>query len=219
MKGLYIILVPVIVGISLGIYITSNITLDNVNNESLLTNIKLMENGSPVFGATNAQISIVEFGDYQCTFCYKFHQNTFNNIQIEYIDSGKVNYVYRDFPLNGHDSVLAAEASYCAGDQGKYWSYHNLLFNNWAGENTGWININSLIKFATKANLDISEFNKCLDTHKYYQKVMDNESYANKIGINATPSFLIFDDKELIRIIGAEQLNKFQSVINQLSSK
>ena len=210
---------PVIVGISLGIYITSNITLDNVNNESLLTNIKLMENGSPVFGATNAQISIVEFGDYQCTFCYKFHQNTFNNIQIEYIDSGKVNYVYRDFPLNGHDSVLAAEASYCAGDQGKYWSYHNLLFNNWAGENTGWININSLIKFATKANLDISEFNKCLDTHKYYQKVMDNESYANKIGINATPSFLIFDDKELIRIIGAEQLNKFQSVINQLSSK
>jgi protein-disulfide isomerase len=211
--------VPVIVGISLGIYITSNITLDNVNNESLLTNIKLMENGSPVFGATNAQISIVEFGDYQCTFCYKFHQNTFNNIQIEYIDSGKVNYVYRDFPLNGHDSVLAAEASYCAGDQGKYWSYHNLLFNNWAGENTGWININSLIKFATKANLDISEFNKCLDTHKYYQKVMDNESYANKIGINATPSFLIFDDKELIRIIGAEQLNKFQSVINQLSSK
>jgi len=219
LKGLYIILVPVIVGISLGIYITSNITLDNVNNESLLTNIKLMENGSPVFGATNAQISIVEFGDYQCTFCYKFHQNTFNNIQIEYIDSGKVNYVYRDFPLNGHDSVLAAEASYCAGDQGKYWSYHNLLFNNWAGENTGWININSLIKFATKANLDISEFNKCLDTHKYYQKVMDNESYANKIGINATPSFLIFDDKELIRIIGAEQLNKFQSVINQLSSK
>jgi protein-disulfide isomerase len=211
--------VPVIVGISLGIYITSNITLDNVNNESLLTNIKLMENGSPVFGATNAQISIVEFGDYQCTFCYKFHQNTFNNIQIEYIDSGKVNYVYRDFPLNGHDSVLAAEASYCAGDQGKYWSYHNLLFNNWAGENTGWININSLIKFATKANLDISEFNKCLDTHKYYQKVMDNESYANKIGINATPSFLIFDDKELIRIIGAEQLDKFQSVINQLSSK
>ena len=210
---------PVIVGISLGIYITSNITLDNVNNESLLTNIKLMENGSPVFGATNAQISIVEFGDYQCTFCYKFHQNTFNNIQIEYIDSGKVNYVYRDFPLNGHDSVLAAEASYCAGDQGKYWNYHNLLFTNWAGENTGWININSLIKFATKANLDISEFNKCLDTHKYYQKVMDNESYANKIGINATPSFLIFDDKELIRIIGAEQLNKFQSVINQLSSK
>jgi len=219
LKGLYIILVPIIVGISLGIYIASDIMSDNVNNESLLTNTRLMENGSPIFGVTNAQISIVEFGDYQCTFCYKFHQNTFNNIQIEYIDSGKVNYVYRDFPLNGHDSVLAAEASYCAGDQGKYWNYHNLLFTNWAGENTGWININSLIKFATKANLDISEFNKCLDTHKYYQKVMDNESYANKIGINATPSFLIFDDKELIRIIGAEQLNKFQSVINQLSSK
>ena len=190
-----------------------------MNNESLLTNTKLMENGSPMIGATNAQISIVEFGDYQCTFCYKFHQDTFNNIQIEYIDSGKVNYVYRDFPLNGHDSVLAAEASYCAGDQGKYWNYHNLLFTNWAGENTGWININSLTKFAIQVDLDIFEFNKCLNTNKYYQKVMDNENYAKKIGINATPSFLIFDDKELIRIIGAEQLDKFQSVINQLSSK
>ena len=190
-----------------------------MNNESLLTNTKLMENGSPMIGATNAPISIVEFGDYQCTFCYKFHQDTFNNIQIEYIDLGKVNYVYRDFPLNGYDSVLAAEASYCAGDQDKYWSYHNLLFNNWAGENTGWVNINSLIKFATQVDLDISEFNKCLNMHKYYQKVMDNENYAEKIGINATPSFLIFDDKELIRIIGAEQLDKFQSVINQLSSK
>ena len=219
MKGLYVILVPVIVGISLGIYITSNIISDNMNNESLLTNTKLMENGSPMIGATNAQISIVEFGDYQCTFCYKFHQDTFNNIQIEYIDSGKVNYVYRDFPLNGHDSVLAAEASYCAGDQGKYWNYHNLLFTNWAGENTGWININSLTKFAIQVDLDIFEFNKCLNTYKYYQKVMDNENYAKKIGINATPSFLIFDDKELIRIIGAEQLDKFQSVINQLSSK
>ena len=219
MKGLYVILVPVIVGISLGIYITSNIISDNMNNESLLTNTKLMENGSPMIGATNAQISIVEFGDYQCTFCYKFHQDTFNNIQIEYIDSGKVNYVYRDFPLNGHDSVLAAEASYCAGDQGKYWNYHNLLFTNWAGENTGWININSLTKFAIQVDLDIFEFNKCLNTNKYYQKVMDNENYAKKIGINATPSFLIFDDKELIRIIGAEQLDKFQSVINQLSSK
>ena len=219
MKGLYIILVPIIVGISLGIYIASDIMSDNVNNESLLTNSRLMENGSPIFGATNAQISIVEFGDYQCTFCYKFHQNTFNNIQIEYIDTGKVNYVYRDFPLNGHDSVLAAEASYCAGDQGEYWNYHNLLFINWAGENTGWININSLTKLAIQADLDIFEFNKCLNTNKYYQKVMDNESYAKKIGINATPSFLIFDDKELIRIIGAEQLDKFQNVINQLASK
>ena len=98
-------------------------------------------------------------------------------------------------------------------------NYHNLLFINWAGENTGWININSLTKLAIQAGLDISEFNKCLNTNKYYQKVMDNESYAKKIGINATPSFLIFDDKELIRIIGAEQLDKFQNVINQLASK
>ena len=128
MKNLYIILVPVIVGISLGILITNNVVSDSVNNESLLTITRLMDNGSPILGNPNASITLVEFGDYQCTFCYKFHQNTLNDIQIIYIDTGKVNYVYRDFPLNGPSSILAAEASYCAGEQDKYWpvSYTHL---------------------------------------------------------------------------------------------
>ena len=63
----------------------------------------------------------------------------------------------------------------------------------------------------------IHEFKNCISTHKYYQKVIDNENYAKKIGINATPSFLIFNNGELIRIIGAQQLEKFQNVIEQLT--
>ncbi|MDP6857543.1 MAG: thioredoxin domain-containing protein [Candidatus Nitrosopelagicus sp.] len=178
-----------------------------------------MNNGSPKIGDNDAKISIVEFGDYQCTYCYKFHQNTLSDIQIQYIDSGTLNYVYRDFPLNGPDSILAAEASYCAADQEKYWQYHNLLFDNWAGEKTGWINTDSLVRFAINIELNIIEFKNCLSSHKYYQKVIDNENYAKKIGINATPSFLIFNDDELIRIIGAQQLEKFQNVIEQLTLK
>ena len=210
---------PVIVGISIGLYIATNPMLNSMNEESELTITQLMENGSPIFGNQNAEISIVEFGDYQCTFCYKFHQNTLNSIQSEYIDSGKINYVYRDFPLNGSDSILAAEATYCANEQGNYWQYHNLLFENWAGEKTGWITINSLIQFAVDLDLNITEFKNCLTTHKYYQKVIDNEDYAKKIGINATPSFLIFNNEEVIRIIGAQELGKFQNVIDQLISK
>ena len=137
MKGIYFILIPVIVGISLGLYIVTDPMLSSMSNESELTITQLMENASPIIGSQNAEISIVEFGDYQCTFCYKFHQNTLNIIQSDYIDSGKINYVYRDFPLNGSDSILAAEATYCANDQENYWQYHNLLFENWAGENTG----------------------------------------------------------------------------------
>ena len=210
---------PVVVGISLGLYMISNPMLNSMSGESELTITQLMENGSPIFGNQNAEISIVEFGDYQCTFCYKFHQNTLNSIQSEYIDSGKINYVYRDFPLNGSDSILAAEATYCANEQGNYWQYHNLIFENWAGENTGWVTMNSLTQFAVDLNLDITEFQNCLTTHKYYQKVIDNENYAKKIGINATPSFLIFNDEEVVRIIGAQQLDKFQNAIDQLTSK
>ena len=189
--------------------------LNSINEESSLTKTQLMKNGSPKIGDDNAKISIVEFGDYQCTFCYKFHQNVLDDIQIQYINSGKVNYVYRDFPLNGVDSILAAEASYCANDQEQYWQYHNLLFDNWAGEKTGWINMNSLVRFAVEAELNILEFKNCLTTHKYYQKVIDNENFARKIGINATPSFLIFDDQKLVRVIGAQPLEQFKNALNQ----
>ena len=219
MKGIYFILIPVIVGIILGLYIINNSVSNSVNDESSFTKTQLLNNGSPKIGDNDAEISIVEFGDYQCTFCYKFHQNTLSDIKIQYIDSGKSNYVYRDFPLNGPDSIFAAEASYCAADQEKYWQYHNILFDNWAGEKTGWINMDSLVRFAIQAELNIDEFKNCLSTHKYYQKVIDNENYAKKLGINATPSFLIFNNEEVIRIIGSQSLEKFQNAIDQLISK
>ena len=187
-----------------------------MSDQSLITNSQLIKNGSPQIGLDNALITIVEFGDYQCTFCYKFHQDTLNDIKIEYIDTGKANYVYRDFPLNGPSSILASEASYCADDQGKYWEYHNTIFKNWAGENTGWINMNSLLGFAAQLDLDIIEFSNCMDRHMHYQKVINNESYAKQIGISATPTFLIFDDAQLIRIIGAQPLEKFQNALNQI---
>jgi len=216
LKNSYLISIPIIIGIILGMYVTNDLVLDSTDDQSLLTSAQLMKNGSPKIGLSTAPVSIVEFGDYQCTFCYKFHQSTLSDIKIEYIDTGKVNYVYRDFPLNGPNSILAAEASYCADEQNKYWQYHNIIFKNWAGENTGWVNMNSLVKFAVQANLAIPEFRNCLNEHKYYEKVIDNENYARQIGINATPTFLIFDDKQLIRIIGAQQLDKFQNALNQL---
>ena len=216
MKGIYFISIPIIVGIILGIYITTNLTSDSMSDQSLITNSQLIKNGSPQIGLDNAPITIVEFGDYQCTFCYKYHQDTLNDIKIEYIDAGKANYVYRDFPLNGPSSILASEASYCADDQGKYWEYHNTIFKNWAGENTGWINMNSLLGFAAQLDLDIIEFSNCMDRHMHYQKVINNESYAKQIGISATPTFLIFDDIQLIRIVGAQPLEKFQNALNQI---
>ena len=113
-------------------------------NVTQLVPSKLIENGSPILGDSNAPITILEWGDYQCTYCYKFHQNTLNVINEDFVKEGKVKLVFKDFPLNGPDSHLAAQASYCAEDQGKYWEYHDELYKNWGGERTGWITRDSL---------------------------------------------------------------------------
>ena len=216
MKNVYFFAIPVIIGLIIGFLIISN--EDNTDQEvTLFTKEKLLENSPPIVGDKNAKITILEFGDYQCTFCYKFHQQTLDSIKESYISTGKVNYTYKDFPLNGIDSVLAAEASLCAEEQGKYWDYHNTLFNNWAGERTGWITQNSLIDFAKQTQLDLKKFTDCVNSHKNNQKVIDNQNFAKSVGINATPSFLIFNDEKLIRIIGSQPIEQFDNAIEQMN--
>ena len=170
MKNAYFLAIPIIIGLIIGLIVISN--GDNSDQKSnLFSKEELLENTPPIIGDINAKITILEFGDYQCTFCYKFHQQTLDSIKESYISTGKVNYTYKDFPLNGIDSVLAAEASLCAEEQGKYWDYHNTLFNNWAGERTGWVTDNSLLNLAKQSNLDINQFTECMKNHKYQQKV------------------------------------------------
>ncbi|ABK77893.1 protein-disulfide isomerase [Cenarchaeum symbiosum A] len=88
----------------------------------------MMAGDAPVLGDPGAGITIVEWGDYQCTFCFRFHGTSLQALKAEYIDTGDVKLVFRDFPLNGPDSVLAAEASYCAKEQGRYWEYHDTVY-------------------------------------------------------------------------------------------
>ena len=103
--------------------------------------------------------------------------------------NGKVKLIYKDFPLNGPDSFLAAEATYCAEDQGKYWQYHNELYKNWGGERTGWVTRDSLDRFATTINLNLDMFDACLDDQKYQKRVRALYEFGKEIGIDATPSF------------------------------
>ena len=218
MRNYYLLAIPAIIGIFVGAYlgIAENDKVEN--NETLLTAQKLVRNGSPIVGNPNAPITILEWGDFQCTFCYRFHESSLDIIQREYIETGIANLVFKDFPLNGPDSVLAAEAAYCAEDQGKYWSYHDELYANWAGERTGWITDDSLNQFAITADLDIEKFNSCLDDHKYRQRVLDLEQFGREIGIDATPSFLIFNDEKIIKITGNQPIDVFRKVIDGLSN-
>ena len=211
---LYYLSIPIIIGIIVGGFIVGYET--NSNNSETLTSEKLIKNGSPIMGNIDAPITILEWGDYQCTYCYKFHQNTLNIINEEFIKTGKVKIIFKDFPLNGYESKLAAEASYCAQDQQKYWEYHNELYKNWAGERTGWITREALTKFAQIVELNTEEFNKCLDDQKYQNKVNSMYEFGKEIGIDATPSFLVFNDQKIIKIRGNQPLEVFLKTFDEL---
>ncbi len=213
MKQILYIVIPVIVGVAVGMFLAFN--YEPENNSALLTKSKLIEGGSPILGKTNAQITILEFGDYQCTYCYKFHESTLKTIEEEYIKTGKVKLVFKDFPLNGADSFLAAEATYCANDQGKYWEFHNEVYKNWAGERTGWVTRESLDVFANTVGLNLDEFNACLDSHTYSDKVSNLYEFGKDIGIDATPSFLIFNDEKIIKIRGNQPLEVFLKTFDE----
>ena len=210
----YYFLIPIMIGVITGVFLVSY--QPENENSKILTVSKLIEGGSPVWGDSNAPITILEWGDYQCTFCYKFHQDTLNKINEEYIQTGKVKIIFKDFPLNGPDSKLAAEATYCAHDQNRYWEYHNQLYENWAGERTGWITKEVLSEFAKTIDLDIAEFNKCLDESKYKNKINSIYEFGSEIGINATPSFLVFNDQKIIKIRGNQPLEVCLKTFNEL---
>ncbi len=212
MNKIIYLVIPIVLGL-ISVLFLYNIGIDN---ESLFSQKNLIEDGSPIIGNPNAPITVLEWGDYQCTFCYRFHESSLNILLSEYVDTGRVKLVFKDFPLNGPDSVLAAEASYCAEDQGKYWKYHDELYDNWAGERTGWINYDSLNKFAKSIDLEMEQFSSCLNEHKYRQKVLRLEKFGREIGIDATPSFLIFNNEKIIKIRGNQPIDAFRQAIDDL---
>ena len=211
---IYFLVIPVIIGILFGVLIIAN--QEDLGSSSMVLNKKNLLEGSTILGNPDAKISIVEFGDYQCTFCYKFHDETMKIILDQYVMDGEVNFVYKDFPLNGAPSIMASEASYCAQEQGKFWEYHDLIYENWEGENTGWLTRNALDRFAKEVKLNQSEFNSCMNDSKYRQKVLEIEQFAMEIGVDATPTFIIFDDTNAYRIIGAQPFEKFEQVLDEL---
>lgn len=175
---------------------------------------------APALGSDNAKVTIVEFGDYQCTWCHRWHEGTKDMLVSDYVDTGKVRFLFKDFPINDlsdRASSLAAEASYCAADQGKYWEYHDEVYSNWEGENTGWVTRTSLEQFAKDAGVrDMPAFSGCMDSGKYTSVVRDNYSLARSIGLDATPSFIVIIEGETPQLMrGAHPYSTFERVINE----
>lgn len=211
----YYLAIPAIMGVIAGIFAVIYF-VNPKDTQNDFTVQQLLDIGSPPHGSVLAPITIIEFGDYQCTFCYKFHQSSLGTLTEEYIKSGKARLVFVDFALNGEDSILAAEAAHCANEQGKFWKYHDQLYNNWSGERTGWINKQSLIEFAHNAELNLEIFSECLDSGKYRQQVIDTYDFGQKIGINATPSFLIIAGDKIVKITGNQPIDVFRKTLDSM---
>jgi protein-disulfide isomerase len=180
---------------------------------------------APALGNDSAKVTIVEFGDYQCTWCHRWHESTKDAVMTSFVDTGKARFLFKDYPINDlsdRASSKAAEASYCAADQGKYWQYHDETYNNWKGENPSpaWVTAASLKQFATNVGIkDMDAFSQCLDSGKYAGIVSDNYNLARSIGLDATPSFIVIADGQTPKLLrGAYPYSSFENVINGMTS-
>jgi protein-disulfide isomerase len=169
-------------------------------------------------GDPNAPIKIEEFSDFQCPFCARFHTETESQLVNTYVTNGTVYFVYRSFGnFIGPESQAAAEAAYCAGDQNKYWEYHDILFANQTGENVGAFSTRRLQAFAEALSLDMNAFNSCLNSGKYADRVAQDKADGTAAGVTATPTFVLsytVNGEQKTRIIsGAQPISEFQNQI------
>jgi protein-disulfide isomerase len=172
-------------------------------------------NSSPILGDPNAPITLVEFGDYQCHFCNVHFHNTEHNLLVNYIETGKVKMIFKDFTIIGPDSINAAHGAHCAEDQKKFWQYHDILYNNWTGENNGWASSDNLLKFAQEIELDIDQWSDCMISAKYSQIITDSSKDARDLGITGTPAFFVIGpDNTITKISGAQPYENFEQIFN-----
>jgi protein-disulfide isomerase len=179
----------------------------------------LIEQGSPHLGNISAPITVVDFSDFQCHLCARYVKNTEPLINDTYIQTGKVFLVFKHLPNRGFDSMGAHLAAQCANEQGKFWQFHKLLYDNQQGIDSGWANEDNLKKFASQIpGLEIGQFHSCFDNQTYNEFINNDVELAKSQGLFDTPSFIILNninssDPEIIR--GAQPFPAFQSVIEK----
>jgi protein-disulfide isomerase len=162
-------------------------------------------------GDPNAPVHIVEYGDFQCPYCLQFWAETEPQLIKEYVNTGHVFFEYRAVAFIGPESAEAAKGAYCAGDQNKFWEFHDTLFSNWTGENVGDFTQDKLIKYADTLGLDMQRFESCMSEEKHKGTVEQDAAKAEADGVSATPTLFING----IKVEGAQPF----SILKQLIEK
>ena len=186
--------------------------------EEQVVKAKVNLEGFAMLGSKEAPLTIVEFTDYQCPFCQRFHTTAFPELKTNYIDTGKVRFYSRDLPLDFHPNAMrAAEAARCANEQGQFWKLRDVM-----GANPNKLDMDSLVADATDLKMDVKAFRACVESEKYKNAVQTDVMEAMKIGANGTPTFVIGKstpngvDGELV--VGAEPYAMFDQKLKELGS-
>jgi protein-disulfide isomerase len=160
---------------------------------------------NPTLGPESAPITLIEFSDYECPFCKKWNTEVYPKLKEKYGD--QIRFVFRDFPLYSihPDAIPSAEAANCAGEQNKYFEFHDLLF-------TGGLPLSreTFLTYANQIELDQASFEKCVDERRYQKEVESDLQFASNLGIQSTPTFFING----LAIVGAQPLDVFERVID-----
>ena len=183
------------------------------------TIVQVSLDDDPVKGDPDAPVTIVEFSDFECPFCFRFFDQTLPLIQEDYIDTGKVKLVYRDLPIdsihpNTRPTHIAAE---CADEQGMFWEYHDILFENQAEWNKlGAADLDSQLKqYATILELQSTSFDQCLLSQDIADEVQADVLQAVSYSANGTPTFFIGNEQDgFVKVVGAQPYQVFQNIID-----
>ncbi len=151
-------------------------------------------------------VTLEEFGDFQCSHCMQFALGIGKQLKEDFVNTGKIRFVFRHFPFIGEESFRAAEATECAADQNKFWEYHDTVFENWGGVNEGHFSDENLKEFAGRLQLDRTAFDSCLDSGKYRGKVESDIRLGEQLGVNSTPT--LFLDGRRIEPVSYDDLTR-----------
>lgn len=204
------------------IYSSNNFTFGQVtnannrgpfeNNNQFILNLTQADPLVPVLGNPNANVTVIEFGDFQCKHCSEFNRFQKDLLIKNYVNSGIAKFTFKDFTVNdqpgNNASTLAAEASYCAAEQDKYWLFHDKVFRSYEERPNGSINKSILVDYAKKVNVSkIDQFEACLSTGKYLNIVNKNNYFANQLGLLGTPTFAVYSSNYpfLIKLIQGDK--------------
>jgi protein-disulfide isomerase len=169
---------------------------------------EVLAGSGPSLGSASAPVTIIEFSDFQCSFCKRFWADTLPKLKEAYIDTGKARFIYRHFAILGKHSEQAALAAECAAEQGKFWEYHDQLFKNQGGLA---FTETKLKQYARDVGLNVGVFGTCLETGKYREKVERETQAAANLGGRGTPLFIVNQRP----LVGAQPYVVFQKMIDE----